>query len=107
MDTEAHWQIIWYLIDDSDNWQWLKNWGVRLMANNNVDNIYHLSRALYQALIDSWSATRLLSLNAALLVEHITRDLQVSEKISRRKKTVMVTFFEQLECKLLRPWTQA
>tara|TARA_R110001583_G_scaffold51161_11_gene159787 strand:+ start:18211 stop:19071 length:861 start_codon:yes stop_codon:yes gene_type:complete len=107
VDTETHWQIIWYLIDDSDNWQWLKTFGIRLMANNNVDNIYYLSRALYQALIDTSSATRLLSLNAELLVEHITRDLQSSEKISRRKKMVMVTFFEQLECKLQRPWTQA
>lgn len=99
-----NWQIVWYLIDDTSNWQWLKNRGISLNTNNNVDNLYYLSLALYQETFAGRASSSLLSLNAQLLVGHIKRDLQASENSSSRKQQKIETFFHQLECKLQQPW---
>jgi len=103
-NANNNWQIVWYLIDDTSNWQWLKNRGISLNTNNNVDNIYYLSLALYQETFASRASSSLLSLNAQLLVGHIKRDLQASENSSSRKQQKIETFFHQLECKLQQPW---
>jgi AraC-like DNA-binding protein len=103
-NTNNNWQIAWYLIDDTSNWQWLKNRGISLNTNNNVDNIYYLSLAMYQETFASRASSSLLSLNAQLLVGHIKRDLQATENSSSRKQQKIQTFFHQLECKLQQPW---
>lgn len=103
-DANNNWQIVWYLIDDSSNWQWLKDRGICLNANSNVDNIYYLSLALYQETVASRPSSSLLSLNAQLLVAHINRDLQASENLRSGKQQKIETFFQQLEYKLQQPW---
>lgn len=103
-NANNNWQIVWYLIDDAPNWQWLKNRGICLNTNNNVDNIYYLSLALYQETVARRPSSSLLSLNAQLLVGHINRDLQASENFSCRKQQNIETFFHQLEYKLQQPW---
>jgi AraC-like DNA-binding protein len=104
---KAHnnWKIIWYLIDDSCDWQWLKNKGICLTTNSHVDNIYYLSLSLYKETLASTPSSALLNLNAQLVVAYINRDLQLPENINT-KKTAMIMFFQQLESRLQQPWTQ-
>lgn len=107
LDNENNdWQIVWYLIADTPNWQWLKSKGISLTTSNNVDTLYYLSLALYKEIVASDPLANLLSLNATLLVEYINRDLQASATINNRKKQKIAAFFEMLESKLQQPWTQ-
>lgn len=105
LDKEVNnWQIIWFLIDDSSNWRWLKNKGICLNKAHNIEMIYQLSSALYQETLASSPSINLINLNTELLAAFINRDLQFSVKINSRKRQSIKMVFQQLEGKLQQPW---
>lgn len=99
-----NWQIIWFLIDDSSTWKWLKNKKICLNNTHNIEMIYQLSSALYQETVANSPSLNFINLNTQLLVAFINRDLQSSVKINSRKEQNIKTVFQQLEGKLQQPW---